>query len=78
MIASFSGNFLLLVRLTRSFIAGSSMVMLFVAWDDGSGVGMILNGCEEFCETSIELDVSYLYSVLGDRMDLLSVKNESF
>ena len=52
--------------------------MLFVAWDDGSGVGMILNGCEEFCETSIELDVSYLYSVLGDRMDLLSVKNQSF
>jgi len=33
------------------------MVLLFVEWDDGSGVGMILNGCEEFCETSIELDV---------------------
>ena len=52
------------------------MVLLFVEWDDGSGVGMMLNdGCEEFCETSIELDVSYLYSVLGERSDLLSVKN---
>ena len=46
------------------------MVLLFVEWDDGSGVGMILNGCEEFCETSIELDVSYLYSVLGDGSSL--------
>ena len=52
------------------------MVLLFVEWDDGSGVGMILNGCEEFCET---YRIGCFVFVFGfGRSDLLSVKNQSF
>jgi len=48
------------------------MVLLFVEWDDGSGVGMMLKMAvkREFCETRDEYRFGclYLYSVFGDRI----------